>query len=121
MAIFQTRNTAFNSTQWFPDATTTTSVSVTNIAAGVELVPAVATPTAPRHVTITNEGTSAIFLLVGTGSGATPTNPSATNSTFSLDPGMQWSEWITGDRIVAGTAAGTGQAVKVGIAPGIRL
>lgn len=121
MGIFQTRNPVFNSTQWFPGATNTTSVSVTNVAAGVELAPAVATPAAPRLVTLTNEGTAAIFVLVGTGTGATPANPSATNSTFSLDPGLQWSDWVTGDRIVAGTAAGTGQTVKVGIAPGVRL
>lgn len=121
MAIYQTRNPAFNSTQWFPGTTTTTSVSVTNAAAGVELVPAVATPTVPRLITLTNEGTASIFILVGTGSGATPANPSATNSTFSLDPGLQWSDWISGDKIVAGTAATTGQTVKVGIAPGTRL
>lgn len=121
MAIFQTRNVTFNSTQWFPGATNSTSVSVTNAAAGVELVPAVANPSVPRFLTITNEGTSPIFILIGTGTGAMPVNPSATNSTFSLDSGLQWSDWITGDRVVAGTAATTAQTVKVGIAPGIRL
>ncbi len=124
MGIFQTRNPTFNSSQWMPGNYTTTSVSVTNAAAGVELVPAVASPTAPRFCFITNDSSganaAAIHVLVGTGSGATPTQPSATNSTFTIDPGLSLEIQVWGDRVAAISSTANAQTAKVAIANGVK-
>jgi hypothetical protein len=124
MGIFQTRNPTFNSSQWMPGNYTTTSVSVTNTAAGVELVPAVASPTAPRFCFITNDASganaAAIHVLVGTGSGTTPTQPSATNSTFTIDPGLSLEIQVWGDRVAAISSTANAQTAKVAIANGVK-
>lgn len=125
MGIFSTRNQTLNSVQWMPGNYANTTVSVTNATAGVELAPAVASPSAPRFVFITNNASganaAAIHILIGTGTGATPTQPSAVNSTFTIDPGLSMELPIWGDRVVAISSSANAQEVKVAIAPGVKV
>lgn len=125
MGIFSTRNTQVNTQQWMPGNYVNSTLSVTNVAAGVELVPAVATPTVPRFVFITNNASgtnaAAIHILIGTGTGATPTQPSAANSTFTIDPGLSIELPIWGDRVAAISSTANAQEVKVAIAPGVKV
>lgn len=125
MGIFSTRNTQVNTQQWMPGNYANSTISVTNVAAGVELVPAVASPTAPRFCIITNNASgtnaAAMHVLIGTGTGATPTQPSATNSTVTIDPGLSIELTVWGDRIAAISSTANAQEAKVAIAPGVKI
>ena len=114
MGIYNTRAPQ-SAGQWVPgNATTASTISVTNAAAGVELV-AAAAQTTPRFVTIYNDGPNTIHVLRG-GTGA----PTASNSSISLDPGFAFDDLDGGTRWIA-ISTGAASSVRVSLTPAVRL